>query len=338
MCARRRRRPLRSPRLSRLARPHRIALLVHAETLILVQELAPQQTARILRNSPQPLLRGLLGRPLLYVLGTRCGLVLPCVALALGLLLVREPFLALALGAIGGLILRALALRIALAVDCSLCVPSSPCCCSVGVRLLAGAFRASRRPAVAAACRFATPRVFVLTFALVLLSGTPEQIAVVARVRMSRIELERTIVFRDRLRQDGPLWRARCRGCSGLRRCRCLRTTQRYPSKCARADIAPRRATRDSRTVPRHAPLDRIAAPRSRVDPSAAIDPPTRTRRRAAAAARATNTHTQTQPRRNPSANSGKSARRATAPGRARRPPRTLRPFCSSDARRQRRR
>ena len=43
---------------------HRLAVLIDAETLILILELAAQQAARILRDPPQPLLRGLLRRPL----------------------------------------------------------------------------------------------------------------------------------------------------------------------------------------------------------------------------------------------------------------------------------
>src|SRR5690606_24550807 len=56
-----------SPRLRLVAGPYVVAVLIHAEALILVKELPPQQPARILWNAPQPLLGGLLRGPLLRV-------------------------------------------------------------------------------------------------------------------------------------------------------------------------------------------------------------------------------------------------------------------------------
>src|SRR5262245_26248838 len=56
-----------SPRFL-LRAAERLAVLVHAQTLILIEELAAQEPARILRNAAQPLLGGLLRRPVLHVL------------------------------------------------------------------------------------------------------------------------------------------------------------------------------------------------------------------------------------------------------------------------------
>ena len=85
--------------------------MIDAEALILILKLAAQQAARILRHPPEPLFRGLLGRPLLDVLRPRgLGLLLLLLALIvrclLGLVAVRV-FLAGRL-----LILRALALTV----------------------------------------------------------------------------------------------------------------------------------------------------------------------------------------------------------------------------------
>src|SRR5688500_8169577 len=59
-----------SPRPLLRSRPFddAIAVLIDTQSLVLVQELAAKQTAGILRHSAQPLLGGLLGRPLLDVL------------------------------------------------------------------------------------------------------------------------------------------------------------------------------------------------------------------------------------------------------------------------------
>src|SRR5690349_10980990 len=48
-----------------------IAGLIDPGTLVLIQELAAQQSARVLRHAPQPLLGRLLRRPFLHVLRPR---------------------------------------------------------------------------------------------------------------------------------------------------------------------------------------------------------------------------------------------------------------------------
>src|SRR5690606_42051614 len=60
---------LRSPWLGLLYGVQVVALLVDAEALILIQEVAPQQPARILPNPAQPLLGRLIRRPTLELLG-----------------------------------------------------------------------------------------------------------------------------------------------------------------------------------------------------------------------------------------------------------------------------
>src|SRR5690606_9551562 len=61
-------RPPCSPRLHLIAGPHVVSVLIDPQPPVLIKKLAPQQAARILRHSPQPLLRRLLRRPFAQLL------------------------------------------------------------------------------------------------------------------------------------------------------------------------------------------------------------------------------------------------------------------------------
>src|SRR5690606_34391054 len=207
-----------SPSLGLLLCEKVVTLLVDAEALVLVQELAPQQPARILPNPPQPLLGRLIRRPALELvrgdgrslrrvrglrLGGRVGLAglrpaVSVLAVALRRRRVGEALVAVA-GRVGrravgvsSLPLSGLA-GLALAARAGLGLRAVARLAGIGRAVLSVGLVA---PLVLLAVRLLPRR--RLGRRLLLLEQFLEQGAIVASVVVVGIELERAIVRVDR--------------------------------------------------------------------------------------------------------------------------------------------
>src|SRR5690606_2992479 len=193
-------------RLRLVARPRVVAVLVDAETLILVQEFAPQQPARILPDAPQPLFRGLIRRPALELFAAdRLAFafrLLGCRLVGLGLRVRLAVVGRLAVGArdllLAAVALLAVVARLALGGRRLRAVPSLLRLPVAGIAVL-GLLRRL------AGLALALPFLLLLSCGLLLFRRRRilreqllEQVAVEARVLVLRIELERAIVRLDR--------------------------------------------------------------------------------------------------------------------------------------------
>src|SRR5690606_6603558 len=207
-CARRVRRRT-SPRFLATLGPDQHARLVrHAVALILVQELAAQQTARVLRDTAQPLVGRLIGRPLLEIVGG--GELLRLVPLGLVLAALAFVFLRVLLVVAGELLVAAIAvvrllsvLRRSARIGRLLALLAALVIRLRLIRRLLGRARALR-----VALEIVLALLLVLLAVLlrllllllrVVLEELLEQVAVVPRVGMLGIELERPVVGRDGL-------------------------------------------------------------------------------------------------------------------------------------------
>ena len=180
-----------------IARPDVVAVLIDTEPLVLVEKLAPEQPAGILRDSPQPLIGRLIGRPLLDVLGRERGLLLILLlrfralrillVLSVALVLVLIGLLAVRFGVVLLLALVLLVLGVALLL-------------AVLPLLLLG-FGIVALLLVAAVGILLSLRLLVLILLLtllLLLEQLLDEIPVIGRVLVAGIELERTVVGLDR--------------------------------------------------------------------------------------------------------------------------------------------
>src|SRR5690606_34007351 len=182
-----------SPGIRRFV-PQRVAVLVHSLALVLVPELAPQQAARIVRNAAQPLLHR-LGAFLLAARRRERRGILHLPGLALGL-----ARLGFARGPLERLAQRLEVVRVRrLAVARRAGRVFLPVAFAAArlLRLLPGRLAAA---VVRALALFPGVRLAALLARALLLFEQPlDEVAVVGRVLVIRVELERALPRGDRL-------------------------------------------------------------------------------------------------------------------------------------------